>query len=244
MGYQVLLDFTPLESYILTFYLPENLTLSELYKNDRRDMGWWNNPIETDVEIFGVPAKRVRAQNVKDLYWEVTFLGVRNDEVFHLSFTAPSEETLDAFMPTVERILESIRYIKRVGGEKIIITFPYDWSAVSELLLGNVESMKGTFEVIHGADVLGCEQGSFVEWIGEISQGTADLKELTCESGERSGTFTVGKFLAFLGTGPMYVTRATDDFAGLSGEGEWFIVDNEDGDIEVETLIGKIQYPP
>jgi hypothetical protein len=187
--YQVFLEFTPVEAYTRTFDLPEDLTLSDLYDNNRRDRGWWlKGLIEVaDAELFGVPAKRVRAKG--RYWWEVNFSGVRNDEVFHLSFTAPSEESLNAFMPTIERILESIRYIDRTGGEKIIINFPYDGSAVSvvyELLLGNVESMKGTFEVIHGADVLGCEQGSFVEWIGEIPQGTADLKELTCESGERS----------------------------------------------------------
>jgi hypothetical protein len=244
LGYQVLLEFTPLESYVLMFDLPEDLTVSDLYGNNWRDRGWWFRGAKevTDVELFDVPAIRVRAKS--NYWWEVRFSGVRNDEVFRLSFTAPSEEALDAFMPTVEQILDSIGYIKRTGGEKIIITFPYDGSTVSELILGNVESMKGTFEVIYGADVLGCEQGSFVEWIGEIPQGTADLKELTCESGERSGTFTVSQLLAFYSGGPMYLTRATDDFYGLSGEGEWFAVENEDEDIVVETLIGKIKYSP
>lgn len=240
--YQVFLEFVPLEFYTQPFFQPEDLTLSDLYDNNRRDRGWWlNDPIEvTDVELFGVPAKRVRAEGRR--WWEVNFSGVRNDEVFHLSFSAPSEEVLDSFMPTVERILESIRQIRRTGGETIIITAPIDRSA---------EPFHGSFEVIKGADMLGCKHGLFVdsEFISDRDP-SAVLREFTCESGENSGTFTfalllyVGSPVHFENSGPWSIDETTNEFSGLSGEGVFFVDQNEDDDSGVETLIGKIQYTP
>jgi hypothetical protein len=120
----------------------------------------------------------------------------------------------------------------------ITITTQFDFSA--EPFLGI-----GTFEVTEGADVLGCEQGSFVDTPLDISV----LKELTCESGERSGTFTV-KLTPQIISGPgdingvWFVKEATDEFSGLSGKGDVSIFFNEVGVSEVETITGEIQFTP
>jgi hypothetical protein len=48
----------------------------------------------------------------------------------------------------------------------------------------SLEPYSGTFEVTEGAEILGCVSGSFVDTMS----ASGDFKELTCESGERSGT--------------------------------------------------------
>jgi hypothetical protein len=105
------------------------------------------------------------------------------------------------------------------------------------------EPYRGTFKVTKGAEVLGCERGSFVD----TPAGTTIHKELTCESGERSGTFTA-KFNPQDApgpgdrNGPWSIVEAADDFSGLYGEGEFWVVFDEEGKTGVETLTGNIQF--
>jgi len=105
------------------------------------------------------------------------------------------------------------------------------------------EPYRGTFAVTKGAEVLGCERGSFVD----TPAGTTIHKELTCESGERSGSFTA-KFnpqdAAGPGdrNGPWSIVEAADDFSGLDGGGDFWVVFDEDGKTGVETLRGDIQF--
>ena len=104
--YQITLSFLSVEGY-QAFFIFEDLILSELHEFNISNQQW-KDPIEViDVELFGVPAKHVRAAG--RMGWEVNCSGVRNNETFDLVFTAPNEEALDAFMPTVERIMERIR---------------------------------------------------------------------------------------------------------------------------------------
>jgi hypothetical protein len=106
-GFQIGLTFTPVEEYVNAFHILEDLTLSNLHDHTLSFIKW-KDPIEvTDIELFGVPTKRVRAESTQ--WWEVRYFGLKNDEVFHLMFAAPTEETLEVFMPTIDRILESIR---------------------------------------------------------------------------------------------------------------------------------------
>lgn len=103
----------------------------------------------------------------------------------------------------------------------------------------------GTFEVPEGADGLGCESGSFVDTAD--SEGVARLA--TCESGDRSGTFTV-LFVPGDGpgpgdlNGPWNVESATGDFAGLQGEGDFSVVFDDENGTGAETLSGSIEFGP
>ena len=101
----------------------------------------------------------------------------------------------------------------------------------------------GTFEVTEGAEALGCVSGSFVD----TPTASATLKKLTCESGERSGTFTVEfkpQNIPGRGdqNGPWTVKEGTDDFSGLSGGGDFWVVLDKVTQSGVETLTGEIQF--
>lgn len=80
------------------------------------------------------------------------------------------------------------------------------------------EPPHGTFEVTDGADVLGCSSGTFVDT--PTAPGTIH-KEFTCESGTKTGTFTA-EFSPDRGFWKM--VDATNDFSGLSGEGDFSVV--------------------
>lgn len=118
---------------------------------------------------------------------------------------------------------------------KIAITTQIDFSA---------EPFHGTFEVSEGANVLGCERGSFVDTPTDDSI----LKELSCDAGERFGTFTVEftpQEIPGPGdlNGPWSIQEATGDFSGLSGGGDFRLIYGED-DSGVETLTGDIEFSP
>lgn len=106
------------------------------------------------------------------------------------------------------------------------------------------EPVQGTFEVTAGSDVLGCSQGTFVD----KPAGQVNLhKLLTCESGTRSGTFTVNIVAQHTPgpgdqNGPWSVVEATEDFTDLSGEGDFSVEIDEATESGVETLTGEIEY--
>jgi hypothetical protein len=110
----------------------------------------------------------------------------------------------------------------------------------------NVWPRRGTFEVLEGASLLGCSGGSFVDTpVDPIIQ-----KLLTCESGTRSGTFTI-EFTAEESNpgpgaenGPWNMAASTEDFVGLAGRGDFSVVHNEETAWGVETLTGQIEYSP
>ena len=88
----------------------------------------------------------------------------------------------------------------------------------------------GTFEVTVGADQLGCESGTSVD----TDNGPGGVEKLmTCEQGERTGTFSVS-FIPF--EGPWTITAATDNFDGLGGLGDWDAQILDDGARAQETI--------
>ena len=110
------------------------------------------------------------------------------------------------------------------------------------------EGIAGTFVVTEGTDVLGCMSGSFadVDFV-EVGDLVDVTKVLTCESGEREGSFSVvftpdenapgpGEQ-----NGPWTVTEATGDFTGLQGGGDFSFVATSDTEGN-ETLTGTIEY--
>ena len=93
----------------------------------------------------------------------------------------------------------------------------------------------GSFTVTDGSEVLGCEAGT-----QEEMDGAAGVeKTLTCESGSRSGTFTI-TFVPPEGT--WKVTGTTGDFEGLSGGGDWSGQANADGSTGSDTWSGEITF--
>ncbi len=103
----------------------------------------------------------------------------------------------------------------------------------------------GPFEVAEGADMLGCEAGSFVDT--EVSTGVRRL--MTCESGDRTGTITVhfvpgddpGPGDA---NGPWIIEAGTGDFAGLRGDGDFSVVFDDATRSGAETLSGDFVFGP
>src|SRR4029450_5557589 len=97
------------------------------------------------------------------------------------------------------------------------------------------EPYTGTFEVTEGSDELGCSGGTFVDQ----NVGGDDVdKGLTGADGERSGSFTI----LFHPTpeesdvSRWQVVRATGDFTGLEGEGDFSVDYSDDEESGVETL--------
>ncbi len=85
----------------------------------------------------------------------------------------------------------------------------------------------GTFEVIEGGEAFGCTEGSVqvleINFDAVLDIAT-DLEELySCESGDRTGTFTVSSIVDNPDPdNPTYTwsfTGATGDFVGLQGAG-------------------------
>jgi hypothetical protein len=97
--------------------------------------------------------------------------------------------------------------------------------------------ISGTFEVMTGADVLGCSSGTLVRRSPSSSdKGDYDM---TCESGA-VGTFTI------VHGGDRFewsVLESSDDFAGLQGEGRFTFVLTSSSTV-VETFTGDIEYTP
>ena len=97
--------------------------------------------------------------------------------------------------------------------------------------------ISGTFEVIAGADILGCSSGTLVRRSPSSSdKGDYDM---TCESGS-AGTFTI------VHGGDRFewsVLESTGDFAGLQGEGRFTFVLTSTSTV-VETFTGDIEYTP
>ena len=117
-----------------------------------------------------------------------------------------------------------------IAGEAVTITTEIDFTT---------EPYSGTFSVDEGSEALGCESGTFVDTAVEDGVN----KRLTCEEGDRQGTFTI--FFQPMGEEPgrpWRVESATGDFSGLQGEGDFSVDLSDDETSGVETLIGEISY--
>jgi hypothetical protein len=107
------------------------------------------------------------------------------------------------------------------------------------------EPFRGTFEVTEGSEVFGCSRGSFVD----TPTSTAIHKAMRCQSGNRSGSFTA-KFDPQEIPGPgdlngsWSIAEGTEDFAGLTGGGDFWVVNDENGLSGVETLSGEVTFGP
>lgn len=111
------------------------------------------------------------------------------------------------------------------------------------------DPFSGTFVVTDGAELLGCSEGTFVDWPSGINppSGGALAKYFTCDSPGSGGfvanfqTWT-GKSGPGEGNGNWNVTGGTGDFARLHGQGDFWVVLSEGGLSGVETLTGSIHF--
>ena len=94
----------------------------------------------------------------------------------------------------------------------------------------------GTFDVVTGAEELGCGSGEWVD--SDLSEDLVILtKELTCSEGERTGTIVVNQWQD--GSAVWIVTAATGDFVDLVAGGTSTI----DPSTTVEAWSGSFSLP-
>ncbi len=86
--------------------LPDNPTLDDLLELNQGVFDWDDSNEVTELEIFGVPAYSVERDDGST--WGISLIGFRGDEAFLFGFGAPSEAARDAFLPTWDRMLQSI----------------------------------------------------------------------------------------------------------------------------------------
>jgi len=111
-------------------------------------------------------------------------------------------------------------------------------------------TVTGMWNVVEGADALGCDGGTLTEFSAEDQTA----QELTCSGGDREGAF-VGRFSPFspAGSQPSRLSSSWDvivasgDFEDLSGVGQW---DAESSDAEgvtftltLEVTFGDVAAP-
>ena len=105
LGYGIFFDHRDLP-FMQELGLPDNPTLDDLLELNRRFFDWEESIEVTELEIFGVPAYSVKTS--ASSRWGVNIMGIRGDEAFLFGFGAPSEAARDDFLPTWDRILQSI----------------------------------------------------------------------------------------------------------------------------------------
>jgi hypothetical protein len=255
---------------LIPAYLDEEVTLSEK-KLIQAHLAECPD-CQQELEVIGALRNRIR-QNLKARAATVT---PSPQAWTHLQASLPSRPPkISAFEKAIRSFsLPGWMMIGKLSPQKIvgallfvIVLFacaPPVWERVEPLITdlfrigrvtiaaqidGSAELYSGTFEVSEGADVFGCERGTFVDSDYIYHRGpSAVLREFTCELGERSGTFTFALALYRPGQGwgtpgPWSVDKTTGEFFGLSGDGSWEIAYDED-EPGVMTLIGKFQYTP
>jgi hypothetical protein len=87
----------------------DNPTAEDVLEFNTSNFDWTDVQDLGEVEVFGATALVVRVTNPEGDF-SVVYQGVRPDtgEVFLLAFGAPTEESLDAFLPVWEAMFESI----------------------------------------------------------------------------------------------------------------------------------------
>lgn len=111
---------------------------------------------------------------------------------------------------------------------------------IETVIVPGVVQTTGTFEVVEGADLLGCSAGSLTQSDGP----SGNTGVMTCEDGDREGTFS----LRWRGlnsaegpgdeNGPWSVVASSGDFTGLNGEGLW----SGTNDNEIGSFAGTIEF--
>lgn len=109
-GYQVFLDHRDVP-FMQSIGLPENATLDDLLELNINEFDWQVSDV-LETEIFGVPALRVKYDHDNENGAHVFYMGFIEGEAFLFGLGAPSEDAIDEFMPTWEKMIESIESVE------------------------------------------------------------------------------------------------------------------------------------
>ena len=105
-GYEITVEHRDM-AFMEELGLPDGATLQDLLELNKEFFPW-QEPIEVrETQAFGVPALSVRAADRSA--WGTSIMGFVDSQVFLLSYSAPSEKSLNAFVPTWDRIVDGIR---------------------------------------------------------------------------------------------------------------------------------------
>ncbi|MEM8903631.1 MAG: serine hydrolase domain-containing protein [Actinomycetota bacterium] len=101
----------------------------------------------------------------------------------------------------------------------------------------------GSFQISEGSDVLGCAMGTFEE----APLAATIERTFTCDMGERAGSFVLHFFPEPTADPTEFasdwtVEDATGDFAGLTGEGGFAALVDEDESGAAETWTGEVTF--
>ena len=97
----------------------------------------------------------------------------------------------------------------------------------------------GSFEVTEGAEILGCSSGSWVTTdVTRLFPGVEVTRLFTCESGSKTGTFTLS-FVPESAGALWTMVEGTEDFEGLQGGGDMSLSTTTS-----ETITGDIEFLP
>lgn len=185
-------------------------------------------------------------------YRDIEAIGRPADGCSSVIATPPSTNSTSkpwCTLPTVSRVMKAARMrwpsvrclaaallLTACGGEA---TTSGPVTIKAQVVLG---ADAGTFEVTEGADVLGCSSGTFLD----MSE-THDIRDadLTCESGEKAGTFSVMFWRQQSGAeeaGTWTIVGGTGDFSGLQGGGEYSDLFHVHEDTVAATFAGDIEH--
>ena len=87
--------------------LPEDATLDDLVDFDTRALGWEEIRERSRTQLFGEPAARVQVTNASG-HPVIVIQGFAHDQIYVLTFGAPTETDLEQSLPTFEAMIESL----------------------------------------------------------------------------------------------------------------------------------------
>ena len=109
-GHRVALDHREMP-FMRQLGLTEDPTIDNLLTFNTEYGGWQEPLTVTQTVVFGVPALSVKTSK-QNGNWTNALIGFLDDEAFLLFVIVPSEETLNNFLATWTRMLESIKPTK------------------------------------------------------------------------------------------------------------------------------------
>lgn len=104
-GIAISLEHRPIDFLMELGLRGDPPSLNDLFTLNVGELSGMTNPNITEVIIFGVPA--LRSEYYED-QWDISYAGFLGDEAFYFRLTAPTENMLNDFRPTWEKMLERI----------------------------------------------------------------------------------------------------------------------------------------
>ena len=93
--------------FLRSIGLPEEATLQDLLEMNASFFDWPDSLEVTETELFGAPAMAVKTTDEAG-NWTHYLMGFVDEEAYLLFLVAPDEDALETYMPTWQRMLDSI----------------------------------------------------------------------------------------------------------------------------------------